>query len=116
METRDDIRSHETRARNEDAVVQEDYLRETHEQVKEMVETERSELLQIGEQCEKDIESIGEDACMPRMLLFGYLSVCLSDCLSLCLSVCLLYTCRGCIQRGGAHRDSPPELFKPCTK
>lgn len=54
------MQSQETRAQDEDAVVQEASLRESHEQVQDMVRMERSELNLIGEQCLKDIRSIGK--------------------------------------------------------
>ena len=59
-EARKDVRSQEGRATDEDSVINNESLKETHEQVQDMVRLERSELNLIGEQCMRDIKTIGE--------------------------------------------------------
>ena len=58
--SRSDVQEQETRAGNEDGVVQEESLKETHEQVQDMVRMERSELSLIRDQCVKDVQSISK--------------------------------------------------------
>ena len=59
-EARKDVQSQERRASDEDSVINNESLKETHEQVQDMVRLERSELNLIGEQCMRDIKTIGE--------------------------------------------------------
>jgi hypothetical protein len=60
-ESRRDIRAQEARAGEEDAVIQNTSLQESHEQVQEMVRMEKSELNLIGDQCLKDMRTIDEE-------------------------------------------------------
>jgi hypothetical protein len=60
-ESKGDVGSQEARARDEDAVIEDSSLQESHEQVKEMVRVEKSELHTIGEQCLKDMRTIDEE-------------------------------------------------------
>ena len=113
-EARKDVQSQERRASDEDSVINNESLKETHEQVQDMVRLERSELNLIGEQCMRDIKMIGERGgreegggrvggvgCTGMHLIF---TVCLPARPPVCLSVCLIE------RKSGLLQDSNPRL------